>query len=90
MSIVRITWALISAAYATTMLLCLVVAANAVSGELAIQLALQAQPVAEQEAQALARQVPAAQGGAAAGWMPALVAQSRQAHWAQVELRDGQ
>ena len=101
MSIVRITWALISAAYATTMLLCLVVTANAVSGELAVQLALQARPVAEQAAQTLAAQAAqaaqvtsTAQAKPAtpvwAEWMPTLVAQARQAQWAQVELHDDQ
>ena len=95
LSIVRITWALISAAYAATMLLCLVVTARAVSGELATQLALQAQPVAEQLAQELAHAVASQPGAggpsaAAAGWLPAVQQQARAAGWSQVDLHDGQ
>jgi len=68
-SIVRLTWALVSTAWALSMLLCLVVTARAVSDELAPQLALQAQPVAEQlvaERAALLQASAASAGGPAA------------------------
>lgn len=93
MSIVRLTWALVTAAWATTMLLCLVVTAQAVSGELAPQLARRAQPVAEGLVQQLAAQAPPQ---ALAGWVPLLAAQAstqvagpgRAAGWALLALHD--
>jgi len=88
-SIVRLTWALITAAYACTMLLCLVVTARAVSGELAPQLALQGQPVAEQLVHTLAQQAPPTSPQALAGWLPLLEQQARRAGWARVALHGG-
>lgn len=90
MSIVRLTWALITAAYACTMLLCLVVTARAMQGELASQLAMEAQPVAEATVNTLASQVPLATPQALASWVPLLEQQARQAGWADAALQDDQ
>lgn len=87
MSIVRLTWALITAAYACTMLLCLVVTARAVSGELAEELAQRSRPVAEQTVQALALQAPPSTPQALATWLPLLDKQARAAGWARVALQ---
>lgn len=87
MSIVRITWALITVAYVCTMLLCLVVTARAVSGELGAQLALQAQPVAEQAVRALTAQAPPTTAQALASWVPLLEKQARATGWAGVALQ---
>lgn len=86
MSIVRITWALITAAYVCTMLLCLVVTARAVSGELAEQLVLQARPVAEQAVRALALQAPPAAAPGLAAWLPLLEKHGLAAGWDRLAL----
>ncbi len=88
MSIVRLGWALITAAYLGTMLLCLVVTARVVSDELAPPLALQGQAVVRQAVQLRSAQTPPTTPQAMASWMQPLIEQARRDGWAQVALHD--